>query len=308
MRRIAWLMMLGLLAPSCTGGGSGVPEITGPLQLSASAVQSCQTLTVTVPVTRDTYYVQLSLDGPAGFDGIDGVFNKSGATEVTIPFRVAIEPGAQPEDISVYRVLLQSAESGDETNRSEYVASATGDVFDVKQCKPYVSEVTSKGTHTTCAVHYEGPSTIAVPAPVTVTSDPGCKQYYLETFPNASSLPADQRPEAWLSVEVWDDAMNSIAAEQYSESYIKLKPQLKSGEPCSIEVSNSIATWGGYSIRLSATGFGGSSSASPATPDAYEPDDTAAEAKPIELDVVQDRTLRYDAGVGDRDWLEFTAP
>ena len=68
----------------------------------------------------------------------------------------------------------------------------------------------------------------------------------------------------------------------------------------------SIAT-GGYSIRLSDSGYGGASTATPTDVDAYEPtDDTSGGATTLSIDVVSDHTITSTGD--DVDWFVFTAP
>jgi hypothetical protein len=65
-----------------------------------------------------------------------------------------------------------------------------------------------------------------------------------------------------------------------------------------------------YSIRVSATGFGGSSTATVSVDgsfnDSYEPDGTSGTATPLVLDVVQDHSITE--AKSDFDWFVFTAP
>lgn len=133
----------------------------------------------------------------------------------------------------------------------------------------------------------------------------GGTTYWIETFPNGSAPTVDTKIALYHSsdlgsyVDYDDDSGTSL----YSALFYDLVP----GETYYIKVYG-YASYeeGGYSIRVSDTGFGGASTATPGDPDAFEPgDDTSSGATVLTLNTVSDHTITYD---GDVDWFEFTVP
>jgi hypothetical protein len=220
-----------------------------------------------------------------------------------------------PVELSVASVLVESDQEGNSTTystrQSEYTANQGGGTFDIQQCDPYIVDYYSSGFSTDCKNSHGGVTSFGPPAPVSVTNNPTCSKYYVETFPNASTLPDSQRMNGDVDLWVWSIAggnFSIISSEsEFAAAFPKVEADLKSGEQCSVEVDNH-GPWGGYSIRISSVGFGGQSSGSATDPDSYEPDNDSAHAKPIQLEVIQDRTLSYSNGQADDDWLVFTTP
>lgn len=131
--------------------------------------------------------------------------------------------------------------------------------------------------------------------------------YYIETFPNGSGNNAD------TVLYVYDEGLSQIAANDDKMGtdyyYSELKLWLESGTKiyCMVEDPyQSPAETHFYSIRISDSGFGGSSSGTASEPDAFEPDDSSGSATILILDVVQDHSLAV--GPSADDWFTFTAP
>jgi hypothetical protein len=134
---------------------------------------------------------------------------------------------------------------------------------------------------------------------------PSDSYYYLETFPNASSA---GRVDPAIKVFASDDLLHWFACNDDGGAgnvlFAALKLPLSSGKRYYIAVYDRYRVGGTYSIRISKTGFGGKSSGLAVVPDAYEPDDSSAAARPLTIDVVQDRSFSF----GDVDWLYFDVP
>ena len=133
----------------------------------------------------------------------------------------------------------------------------------------------------------------------------GQSYFYIETFKNASSTD-DSDPS--LKVFTAADLNNWIAFDDdgsRDDLCAGLKVPLTSGQTYYVAVEDRYRDGGSYSILLNTAGFTGSSSATVNAPDAYEPDDTAATAKPLVPDVVQDHSFTQR---GDVDWFVITVP
>jgi hypothetical protein len=130
--------------------------------------------------------------------------------------------------------------------------------------------------------------------------------YYLETFSNGSGSFAD------TVLAVYNDSMNMIGFNDDKTAidyYSGLEIPLESGETYYILVADWYYNSNFYSIRISDTSFGGSSSGTPSDPDGYEPDNDSANATQLTLNVVQDHSLSYNSGMyGDEDWFYFIVP
>ena len=96
--------------------------MTGSPWFSLASTQGCETVTLTVPVTANTYFVNVTLNGISGISA--GAYNY-GATSVPIQFR--LPNVVNPVELSVASVLVESDQEGDSTRystrQSEYTAN-----------------------------------------------------------------------------------------------------------------------------------------------------------------------------------------
>ncbi len=129
--------------------------------------------------------------------------------------------------------------------------------------------------------------------------------YYIETFLNGSS--ADTRTDTGLKVFHSSDTTNWIAFNDdgaRDSLSAGLRVPLNAGDTYYISVADIFYHGGAYSIKITSTGFNGSSTQTVADPDSYEPDNNYQQATTIMLDQVQDHSL----SVGDEDWFVFMVP
>jgi hypothetical protein len=129
--------------------------------------------------------------------------------------------------------------------------------------------------------------------------------YYIETFPNGSGSDAD------TVLLVYNDSMNMISFndDKLTDYYSEVEVPLESGKRYYIQVADEYDDGDFYSIRISDTGFGGSSSGTASDPDSYEPDNDSSSATELILNVVQDHSLSFNGGAyGDEDWFYFDVP
>jgi hypothetical protein len=123
-------------------------------------------------------------------------------------------------------------------------------------------------------------------------------------FPNGSSV---GRVDPAFYVYRASDTSRWFAADDDSGKDA-LMPGLKlpvtSGERLYLQVKD-LYRWGGaYSIRATASGFGGSTTQT-ITVDSFEPDDDALSAKPLPLDTFQPHLF---GPVGEGDWVTIDVP
>jgi hypothetical protein len=133
-------------------------------------------------------------------------------------------------------------------------------------------------------------------------SSGGGTTYYIETFPNGSGDWAD------TILYVYDSSLQMIAQNDDISDYnyySRLAVSLTSGQTYYIQVYDYWYSGDYYSIRISDSGFGGSSSGYASSPDMYEPDDSYSDPTPLVLGVVQNHSLNP---YGESDWYVFTAP
>lgn len=146
------------------------PEMTGSPQLSAAAVEGCDTLVVTVPVTLDAASVEVTLSG----SGLVPVHvDSESPTLVSIGFRV---PAAGvPAGIGVFEVDLYTSQvttnSGYQFRESNYINNMGTGTFHLDQAE--CNAVESPGSfHQDCNGVTDRTTDIVVPAVIPAAAAP----------------------------------------------------------------------------------------------------------------------------------------
>lgn len=138
-----------------------------------------------------------------------------------------------------------------------------------------------------------------------VSPVPPLSGYTVEVFRNPIS-PSGARVDPALYVYSEDDVLRWKAANDdggTDELMPALRFPFEAKKRYFIRVHDIYSNGGAYSIRITADGQAGGGPVAVSN-DAYEPDNSSAEAKAIVLDQWQHHLL----SVGDNDWFEFTAP
>lgn len=157
-----------------------------------------------------------------------------------------------------------------------------------------------------------GPFYGASPFAVTrleLTAAPNSAEYFIETFANGTADSANT--VLTLLNGTGTAALTGNSDIAYPDNlFSQIQVRLVSGNTYYIRVDASYTPslgavdQGAYSIRISDTGFGGTSIATPGIiDDGYEPDNDIANAVLLELNVVQDHNIN-----GNSDYFKFVAP
>ena len=280
-------------------GLTGVPHATGQPSFSVGTVAAGNPFNVTIPVTPDTSMAYISIyDENTNLLTSKLITSLIGMSSVTVPITIST---IVPAGSLNMEFELDGSTAG---YFSQYLAtSPTATSYSIYQ------ENIVSGT----SYSYLGQTGIPAPHLTVQNSTPNASLYYLETFPNGSGSSAD------TVLEVYQDpsatAIITNDEKSATSSYSQLRLYLVSGTTYYIKVrgfANDPLSAGPYSIRVSNSGFGGSSTGTPGDPDTYEADDAWGSATILNLGVVQDHTLSV-IGSGplaycETDWFKFTAP
>jgi hypothetical protein len=161
---ISWVIIPLALVWGCSSSAH-FPEMTGSPQFSAAAVQGCDSLVVTVPVTTDAYTTAVTLTGL----GAGSVHNAEGRTSVSVSF--SIPAAGVPAGIGVFEVDLQTdqvtTKSGYDYRESTYINNYGTFSLNQEECS-----VDYTGGHDLSCQGNPGQTNIAAPAVIPAAAAP----------------------------------------------------------------------------------------------------------------------------------------
>jgi len=99
---------------------------------------------------------------------------------------------------------------------------------------------TVRGSPRTAKNSHGGVTSFGPPAPVSVTNNPTCSKYYVETFPNASTLPDSQRMNGDVDLWVWSIAGGNFSIISSESEFAAAFPKV---EQISSQVSSVLLKW-----------------------------------------------------------------